>query len=175
MICFDMDGVLVIYEWDAYLGENPKYLQPGYYRTCKPDEVAIRLIEYCMKMLPLDTFIATGVDPRCRNGMVLDKLWWIDKYIPDFDIGTKFVANSLMDKSALFEQLRMSGLNRHDVLIDDYNPRLYNWEMRGGTAIKYLNGINSADSWRGVSIDARNNVLPADAMFLKIMEAMVCK
>lgn len=174
MICFDMDGVIVEYERDAYVGEHPEYLEPGYFRKCKPDETAIRLIKYCMKMLPLDTFIATSVHPEHRNRMVLDKLWWIDKNIPEFDIGTRFIANSSMDKSALFEHLRMSSLNRHDVLIDDYNPRLFNWEMRGGTAIKYLNGINTSVSWHGVCIGHGTN-LSVEQMFMKIMEATTCK
>lgn len=175
MFCFDMDGVLVLYKREDYIGENPRYLQPGYFRTCEPDETAIRLIEYCMKMLPLDTFIATGVRHDYRNRMVLDKLMWIDEHIPDFDIGTRFVANSLMDKSALFEHLRMNRLNRYDVLIDDYNPRLFNWEMRGGTAIKYLNGINSADSWHGKCIDGRSTKLTTEEMFMEIMGAVSCR
>lgn len=175
MVCFDMDGVLVIYERDAYIGENPKYLQPGYFRTCKPDPKAIKLIEYCMQMLPLDTFIATGVDRKYRNQMVLDKLAWITENIPDFDIGTRFVANSFMDKSALFEHLRMSSLNRHDVLIDDYNPRLYNWEMRGGTAIKYINGINNVESWHGECIGSSLENQSTEEMFMKIMRATSCR
>ena len=36
-----------------------------------------------------------------------------------------------------------------DILIDDYNPNLYSWMSRGGTAIKYINNVNSVDSWVG--------------------------
>ena len=43
-------------------------------------------------------------------------------------------------------------LSKKDVLIDDWNPNLQMWEKHGGTAIKYLNGINSADSWAGLKI-----------------------
>lgn len=175
MVCFDMDGVLVKYERDAYVGDNPRYMQDGYYRTCEPDENGIRLIEYCMKMIPLDTFITTSVRSDHRNQMILDKLAWIDKYIPEFDIGTRFIANSFLDKSALFEHLRMASLNRKDILIDDYNPRLFNWDMRGGTAIKYLNGINSPESWHGAVLDCRYGDIGAEAMFLQIVEATVCR
>lgn len=175
MVCWDMDGVLAIYDRDAYTGKNPRYLEEGYFRTCKPDERAIRLIKYCMRMLPLDTFIATGVHPDYRNKMILDKLWWIDHYIPEFDIGTRFIASSSMDKSALFEHIRMTGLNRHDVLIDDFNPRLFNWEMRGGTAIKYLNGVNSPESWHGVYIDAYSSEATDEEMFMEIMRAISCR
>ena len=174
MVCIDMDGVIVKYERDAYVGENPRWLQPGYFRKCEPDETGVQLLKYFMKMLPLDTFIATGVHTMYRNGMVLDKLNWIVEHVPEFDIGTRFIANSALDKSALFEHLRMSSLNKHDVLIDDYNPRLFNWEMRGGTAIKYLNGINSRNSWHGVCIGHGLNMTVED-MFMKVMEATACR
>lgn len=173
MICFDMDGVLVKYERDAYTGDHPRYLQPGYFRQCKPDYKAISLINYCIKMLPLDTFIATHVVPKYRNAMIIDKLEWIGEHIPNFDIGTRFIGESQLDKSALFEHVRMSGLTSHDVLIDDYNPRLYNWEMRGGTAIKYLNGLNSEDSWHGTCINPYGGNV--EDLFMIIMRAISCK
>lgn len=174
MVCFDMDGVLVVYEQDAYVGDSPRYLQPGYFRNRKPDKKAIALFKHCLKMLPLDTFICTGVPADHRNRIILDKLFWLDTNIPEFDIGTRFIASSSMDKSALFEHIRMNSLNRRDVIIDDFNPRLYNWEMRGGTAIKYLNGINSSDSWNGPCIDGRSSDMP-EQMFMQIMEAMSCR
>ena len=175
MICFDMDGVLAIYERDAYDGDNPRYIQPGYFRTCKPDKRAIELLRQCMDMLPLDTFITTGVRKDYRNQMIIDKIYWISEYIPEFDIGTRFIANSEMDKSALFEHLRMSSLNRYDILIDDYNPRLYNWTMRGGTAIKWLNNVNSESSWNGMCLNKPNSYYTANNMFMQIMGAMMCK
>ena len=41
----------------------------------------------------------------------------------------------------------------NDVLIDDYNKNLEDWREHGGLAVKYLNGINSADSFSGPIID----------------------
>ena len=43
---FDMDGVLIIYDPEAYKGENPKYRQLGihYFRDLPVDE---KMIEVC--------------------------------------------------------------------------------------------------------------------------------
>lgn len=43
-------------------------------------------------------------------------------------------------------------LTPYDVLIDDFNTNLEDWKEKGGTAIKYLNGENSRESWNGRSI-----------------------
>ena len=175
MICFDMDGVLVKYEREAYVGDKPKYLEPGYFATLEADDTMVSLIKYCLRMVPLDTFITTSVHPDYRNQMIMDKLRWIDKHIPEFDIGTRFVANSSMDKSALFEHIRKSSITNRDILIDDYNPRLFNWEMRGGTAIKYLNGINSKESWHGPVIRYDNHTYCNSELFMIMMEASACR
>ena len=36
-------------------------------------------------------------------------------------------------------------LSSCDILIDDYSVNLKEWELRGGTAIKFQNSFNTAD------------------------------
>lgn len=41
---------------------------------------------------------------------------------------------------------------RYHILIDDFNPNLRNWEAAGGTAVKYINGLNSPESFNGLCL-----------------------
>ena len=41
----------------------------------------------------------------------------------------------------------------------------YKWLMTGGTAVKYLNGINSAESWKGQTLSATEK---AEDLYLRL-------
>ena len=72
---------------------------------------------------------------------------------------------------SFIEWLRGSSITRKDILIDDYNPNLYSWMSRGGTAIKYINDFNSAGSWVGQCIadDTEDSVM-FDSLMRVVME-----
>lgn len=156
MISFDMDGVLATYDWSGYTEKVdgvPKYLTPGYFYEREPNPVAIEFFKECLRLFPNEVYIITTVpDGECRNRVVLDKLRWIDKYIKDFDIGTHAICCT-SNKMSFIEWIRGSTITKNDVLIDDYNTNLYSWFTRGGTAIKWLNGLNTKQSWHGPSIN----------------------
>lgn len=152
MIFFDMDGVLAKYDRGGYNFEEedgPNYLKKGYFLEREPDSGAVALFRKCLKVCPNDIYIITSVPSGDkRNSIIFDKLAWIDKYLPEFDIGTHFIATT-SSKMSFIEWLRGSSITSKDILIDDYNPNLYSWMSRGGTAIKYINNVNSVDSWVG--------------------------
>ena len=174
MICFDQDGVLAAYERDAYNfddPEGPKFLQDGYFRTLKPNIVAINLLEKCIEMCPNDTYIITSIpNVPNKNKIIMDKLFWITSYIPKFNIGTQFIAPT-DSKMTFIEWIRGSAITDKDILIDDYNPNLYSWMARGGTAIKYINGINHQETWVGDSLDGV--MFDADNLFKLLMGSIV--
>lgn len=58
-------------------------------------------------------------------------------------------------------------LSGHDILIDDYNENLELWREYGGTAVKYLNGINNPYSWSGHRLV---NTLSADEIVKYLLE-----
>lgn len=170
MICFDLDGVVAKYDWSGYdfaSNKGPKFLQDGYFYEREPDENALGLLRLCVKMCPNDTYITTGVPAhKNRNKMVIDKMRWIDERVPEFDLGTHFIAPT-GKKMSFIEWIRGSAITNRDILIDDWNVNLYSWMVRGGTAIKFLNGLNSKESWPGFYLDG---TLPPEKLFADLMK-----
>lgn len=167
MISFDMDGVLAKYDWDGYTKETDgvlNYLRPGYFLERIPDYNAITLIKRCYELFPNETYIITSVpNNEHRNRIVLEKLQWINKYIPEFDIGTHVICTT-SNKMSFIEWLRGSTITKNDILIDDFNRNLYSWQMRGGTSIKWMNGLNSPESWYGPILNEDDQCTP-DVLF----------
>lgn len=172
MISFDMDGVLVKYDWDGYTTKVDgvlKYLTPGYFLEREPDNIAIELCKKCMELFPNETYIITSVpNNENRNRVVLEKLNWVDKHIPGFDIGTHVICTT-SNKMSFIEWLRGSTITEKDILIDDFNKNIYSWLMRGGTSVKWLNGLNSQDTWFGPYLDGRGNV-GVDRLFEQLVK-----
>lgn len=158
MLAFDMDGVIVKYDRDGYIKQEDGLMpfeEPDghYFYDREEDEDALELFRKCVKMMPDETTIITTVskEPNIRYEQTIDKMGWIHERVPAFDVGSKFLALS-NDKHNFIKDIRGMSLNKRDILIDDYNPNLFKWMLAGGTAIKYINGINNLDSWPGYSI-----------------------
>ena len=156
MIYFDMDGVLAKYDFNAYNFSDPNgplFLTGGYFRNRPPDLIALGLFKMCIQMFPYDTFVITSIpDIKKKNNIVMDKLYWLIMRVPEFNIGTQFIG-PVDRKMNFIEWIRGSSIDKRDILIDDYNKNLYGWMSRGGTAIKYINGLNSIQSWVGDYLD----------------------
>lgn len=182
----DMDGVLVKYERAAYTGSDPQYKRPGfhYFRNLKPDPrmllVINKLLEKCRnEVLEGDEyenniFVLTSVTNTGSLALeqIKDKIEWLNEVIPNFDTKNNFIA-SITDKRNLAEAIKFNKshisvngkiLSVDDILIDDYNANLINWQEAGGTAIKYNNGINDPTSFSGLNLDV--NMSPDDIVEL---------
>lgn len=169
---FDMDGVLIIYDPEAYKGENPKYRQLGihYFRNLPVDE---KMIEVC-NILYKDSkrhwkyrhdkiYIVTSVQ---REGDLFlehaqDKYFSVKSHLPWFKRKYFIVLPATGSKRDIVASIKRThagvtfagrDLEAHDVLLDDYNPNLNGWDEGGGMALKYLNGFNSPDSFKGMLI-----------------------
>jgi 5'(3')-deoxyribonucleotidase len=88
-----------------------------------------------------------------------DKIEWLHEFCPFIDTDTQFIATA-SNKRALVEAISSNcnqsifpnfGINH--ILIDDFNKNLEDWRNAGGTAIKYINGINDPDSYNGLILD----------------------
>lgn len=175
MLFFDMDGVVATYDrggYDFTTKEGPEFLKPGYFLNREPDERGVQLLKDCLKNCPNDTYIITGIpkaEISIRNQIIFDKMRWLTQVVPEFDIGTKFIAPT-DSKMNFIEWIRGTSIGKNDVLIDDYNPNLFSWSTRGGTAIKFLNGINSEDSWIGPFLRQNSDSLFYDLMHIVYRE-----
>ena len=58
----------------------------------------------------------------------------------------------MTSKNDAVEYIKDHELTRDDILIDDYNKNLTEWSQKGGTSIKYCNGINNPDSFEGIKL-----------------------
>lgn len=152
-----MDGVIAKYERDAYTSPKSRWLRDGYFLGLEKDEYACKLLEIILS-LGVESYLVTKVaDIPKRNSMILDKLKWITRNLDKVDIGTQVIITK-SDKSGIMEAIKERNLTKTDILIDDYNPNLKEWERNGGTAIKYLNGINSKNSWKGYSFSDKDDL-----------------
>lgn len=155
-IFFDMDGVLGIYERDAYAAPDFKWKQPGahYFAHVEPDKKAVELFDMLSDTPGVSTFVLTAVlnsGPICME-QIQDKLDWAQKHLRNFDAKKQFIPTVSLKTRTIQAMLFQNRNNMlpSDILIDDYNPNLKAWQDAGGTGMKYLNGINHASSWKGI-------------------------
>lgn len=155
---FDMDGVLASYGEKDYIGENPVWLKKNihYFYNREPDWKALKIADevwrYCQRYHKDKFYVLTSLKPMGAifNEHFHDKLLWLQRYMPYLKIENILI--SVTDKRDAVEYITGHCLTKEDILIDDYNKNLTEWEHAGGTAIKYCNCINNPASWSGLKI-----------------------
>ena len=172
MVFTDMDGVVAKYERASFVeredGSLP-FMDPGihYFSSRIPDQRIIDAYERLSKNHDFQRiidayehlsknhyfFVLSNIvdDPTISNEHEEDKKEWVKKYMPFVDINSQlYVIKEPKYKTA--ERLLGLKLEKTDILISDFNNDIYPWIEAGGTAIKYLNGINDPNSYRGPQI-----------------------
>lgn len=163
IVYFDMDGVLAKYNRSGYVsidGKTPPYLMKDghYFFNLEPDEKAIAILQKLNEVCSVKILTAVSKKGSIYLEHVRDKIAWINKYCPFIDIKTQFISTAT-DKGNLaksicdYDSLGLSSFSINHILIDDYNNNLNNWVYHGGTALKYINGINSESSYNGITLD----------------------
>ncbi|MCR4694008.1 MAG: hypothetical protein K5773_01630 [Pseudobutyrivibrio sp.] len=150
----DMDGVLVQYDYSIYTPDEDGVMPFMFPHThCflrqKPDENMVRafnlLYEISKRTGVFDVHVLTSIPQSLIQGEhTMDKFEWCKTYLgtKDFPFDERdFYCTSVKKHNAVAESLWE--LTESDILVDDYKPNLYNWQDKGGRAIKCLNGINS--------------------------------
>lgn len=167
----DMDGVIFVYEKDHYEGENPKYKQKNYFANRPVDENAIRVLKsFCESDDIANVYILSSAvmvygskddNERVAN----EKRDSIRTHIPWFPEDHVIITTE-HSKVETVRKFLGRDLARDDVMLDDYNKNLIEWEENGGTAIKYVNGINSeSEMFPNICGDMMTNV-PRDEEYL---------
>jgi 5'(3')-deoxyribonucleotidase len=76
---------------------------------------------------------------------------WVSENYPVISLCNFIACGS--DKRNAISKIKGMNLTKQDILVDDYKRNLVSWASAGGTAIKYINGINSVGDWPGLYID----------------------
>lgn len=155
----DMDGVLAKYEPDAYdphkgpvsnqaLYEHEK---SHYFRHCKPDKKAIKMLKTISSRKNTKVFILTTISEHIPWACE-DKREWLLQHCPFVDTATQLII-ATSDKAEIIKaKLRVPRLNHNIILIDDFNRNLELWSKLGGLAVKYINDINNAETGPDIKI-----------------------
>lgn len=154
---FDMDGVVVTYNKNDFLGDNPLYLKPNahYFRNLTPDRTMLEVIDqmYQRSRYTGDNIClltSLPIEGSIFNEHFHDKIAWINQWLPYLPIDSILI--SVTSKREAAEYINNNKLSKNDILIDDYNKNLNDWAHHGGVSIKYCNGINSPESFQGKKI-----------------------
>lgn len=175
MIYCDMDGFLFTYDYNDYKHEDGKLdwneLGAHTFRHKEPDKFARSVIRRVATVMPDDIGILTSVDDKhgvlAKNEQIFDKLLDLQDHY-DFINLCNFMS-CVSDKRNAIAKIKGMHLSKSDILIDDYNKNLTAWVSAGGTAIKYVNGINSVGRWPGPYIDSTTmSVEDAVSIIMKV-------
>ncbi|HOO79024.1 MAG TPA: hypothetical protein PLQ04_01415 [Lachnospiraceae bacterium] len=158
-IFFDMDGVLVKYVPEHYKGEDPIYFHKGihFFRKLQEDMTACSLFT-ALRNSGYTCYVLSRVSEPdgCVEEHTADKRIWLENHFPDLTddyiiLSTKSKHEALKDRGL--------AIDKCSILIDDFNRNLNEWQTAGGVSVKYINGVNSADSFEGIHLSARQPVL----------------
>lgn len=134
----DLDGTVARF-YDA----SPNYLEEmyekGYFRNLQPYEKMTEGIKLFMKQhKDVEVFTLSakvnGEPPYCEA----EKQEWLDEYLPEIDREHRLFTEIGHNKAEYIP----NGISKGDVLYDDYNKNLIDWENSGGVALKCHNNIN---------------------------------
>ena len=142
-IFFDMDGVLAEYRENCSEADMKK---KGYFSSLMPETNMVnalnRLAENSEE-LGISVCVLTKVYPSDFKYSISEKLEWRDEYLPLLlDSEFIMVNGEKEEKSEAIKSLTDVDIDEDCFLIDDYNYNLFEWRGKGGSTIKYVNGIN---------------------------------
>ena len=159
-VFFDMDGVLAEYRNVPYI----EMLRQGYFAELAPQQEALEALKTLSEDPRFEVYTLSAVIKENPYAL-MEKKTWLKEHLGDhiWNVRSVFPFCGTNKCDAV-----PGGVRATDILIDDYNRNLIDWQSRA-VAIKYINGINDrTGSWKGIraSGDASsivNTVLEASA------------
>ena len=161
-IFFDLDGVLnILTNYNSFFSDNPDYLKPNSnYFANTPMNPHTHSILYDLQRLyyhdkdNLSIYVITTImntNPKLETEHIKDKQKWFDKHFNNDNSKKKIKLIMVKGntKSHVVKRILDRNLTSNDILIDDFNENLKDWQINGGKAIKYINGNNSPKSFAG--------------------------
>lgn len=130
---FDMDGVLATWQEGTPI---ETVCSPGYFANLPAEQNVIDALKLLAKNDELELHILSAVFDEPHN--IADKLHWIKVHLGDVVTpeNIHFVSNGTR------KSLALGGIDKEDILVDDYSKNISEWIEDGGTAIKMFNATN---------------------------------
>ncbi len=154
-IFFDMDGTLT--EWKS-ASTYEELFEKGYFLNLKPQMSVVETANSLIDRSDAEVYVLTAVlDSKYAYR---EKLDWLLKYMPKFDVAHFMTVQNGTEKSVVLERMALSKkIEKRDcILLDDYTPNLRDWASSGGTAVKMLNGVNfTHQTWTGNRVCANKD------------------
>lgn len=148
---FDMDGTLNVFDPEA--GPD-RYTAKGYFKNRPPIKTMVDTVNELIDE-GVEVFIISSVFQDDHS--IDEKNDWINRMFGAMRIPYKkriYVPYGI-SKSGYLKKLGIA-IEKTDILVDDYNPNLFDWP---GIAVKVLNGINgNSNEWEGYFIDHRSKM-----------------
>lgn len=156
-IYIDMDGTIArFHDENLYL---ERMFEKGFFIDLKPFENAVYAIEQLVNDSTAEIYILSATLNSCSLD---EKNQWLDKYLPNIDKDHRIFTSLNVPKSEAIGHR----LTDKDILIDDYNKNLLEWQKAGGTSVKAKNNINHkglhGELWKGELIDVVNGDVYSD-------------
>ena len=156
-IFVDMDGTLAEFE---YVSDETLFSE-GYFLNLKPQNEVVAAIKDLMKR-GYQVMIVSSFLEKSKYAL-REKEMWKDKVLPDID--AIFVPCGISKADAIY-QVTGEPLTKKDYLLDDYTPQLVEFERKGGTGLKLLNGINDTTGrWKGFKINKNSCLAELNVLF----------
>lgn len=154
----DMDGTLARFHDEVQYLE--RMFEKGFFLGLKPFDEAVEAVNRLAAAdNDCEVFILSaaieGEPPYCRD----EKHRWLDEHCPGIDREHRIFTKTGVPKMEYIP----GGVSETDILWDDYNKNLDEWQAAGGTAVKCHNNINHKGLigalWQG---DLVGNCISAD-------------
>ena len=133
----DMDGTLARFHDEVQYLE--RMWEKDFFTNLKPfQELVDGLKEFKQRNPNVEVFILSaaieGEPPYCKA----QKHKWLEEHLSEIDAAHRIFTDVGVPKANYIA----GGIRSTDILIDDYNVGLEEWQKFGGTAVKCVNNIN---------------------------------
>ncbi len=151
-IFVDMDGVLAKFN---HVQSEEELYEKGYFANLEPLPTVVDGMKRYIKENPeKDIYILSAYLTESPYALQ-EKNEWLDRYLPEISSDHRIFCPCGKPKADYI----IGGIQKTDILIDDYTKNLTQWKAQGGIGVKLLNGINhTRGTWQGYSIDYREPI-----------------
>ena len=136
-VFFDMDGTLARFHAENNYLE--RMYEPSFFASLAPYENAVETVARLAEGGEAEVYVISSVIEGYPPGDCAEqKHAWLDEHLPMIDRAHRIFPPMGANKT----EYVTGGVHADDVLVDDYNKNLEEWEAAGGTSVKFVNDIN---------------------------------